>query len=218
MRRIYANRYLCDESILRPSFVGQQTVEHMDLFPVQTSSCTFPLGEKKILGWCWCWWRVNTPLQPKTQSLLSCWNLRVYLLVPSCGPCSRFALALFQVWEVKCKQFTDLLWLGRAKGFSWEECNLNTTSQGGSAARWSIHAYWVRAYQETDPAVQGRTSWWERLLTSVIMWGGLAEAKRPLGFRPMSYHSWYFIVDYSRFYIRYVSKNGLHSVEWSATH
>lgn len=81
----------------------------------------------------------------KKPSLHSCLNLRAYLLVLSCGPCSRFDLALFQVWEVKCKQFTDLLWLGRAKGFSWEECNLNTTSQGGSAARWSIHAYCVRA-------------------------------------------------------------------------
>ena len=101
--------------------------------------------EKKSVGWCWWWWWVNTPLQPKTQPLLSCWNLRPYLSVPSRGPRSRFALALFQVWEVKCKQFTDLLWLGRAKGFSWEECNLNTTSQGGSAARWSIHAYCVRA-------------------------------------------------------------------------
>lgn len=60
-----------------------------------------------------------------------------------------FLWALFQVClgplPVKCKQFTDLLWLGRAKGFSWEECNLNTTSEGGSAARWSIHAYCVRA-------------------------------------------------------------------------
>lgn len=131
---------------LRLSFVGQQTVEHMDLFPAQISSSTLPLGERKRVGWCcWCWWWVNTPLQPKTQSLLSCWNLRAYLLVPSCGPRSRFALALFQVWEVKCKQFTDLLWLGRAMGFSWEECNLNTTSQGGCAARWSIHAYCVRA-------------------------------------------------------------------------
>lgn len=59
-----------------------------------------------------------------------------------------FLWALFQVClghlPVKCKQFTDLQWLGRAEGFSWEECNLNTTSQGGSAARWSIHAYCVR--------------------------------------------------------------------------
>lgn len=177
MRRLNVRGYLCDESTLRLSFVGQQTVEHMDLFPVQTSSCTFPLGERKRVGWWWWWWWVNTPLQPKTQSLLSCWNLRAYLLVPSCGPRSRFALALFQVWEVKCKQFTDLLWLGRAKGFSWEECNLNTTSQGGSAARWSIHAYCVRAWQETDPAVQGRTGWWECLLTSVIMWGVSGRGK-----------------------------------------
>lgn len=39
--------YLCDESILSFRFVGQQTAEHMDLFPVQTSSCTLPLGESK---------------------------------------------------------------------------------------------------------------------------------------------------------------------------
>ncbi len=178
MKRLNVRRYLCDENTLCLSFVGQQTVEHMDLFPAQISSPTLPLGERKRVGWCcWCWWWVNTPLQLKTQSLLSCWNLRAYLLVPSCGPRSRFALALFQVWEVKCKQFTDLLWLGRAMGFSWEECNLNTTSQGGSAARWSIHAYCVRAWQETDPAVQGRAGWWERLLTSVIMWGVSGRGK-----------------------------------------
>lgn len=58
---------------------------------------------------------------------------------------------------MKCKQFTDLPWPGRAEGSGWEECNLNSTSQGGSAARWSIHADCVRSFkQETDPAVQGR--------------------------------------------------------------
>lgn len=139
-------RYSCDEGTLCLSFSGQQTVEHMDLFPLQISFSLLPLGERKErVGWCWWLWWVNTPLQPRTQSVRSCWNLRPYLPVPSLGPRSRFALALVQVWEVKCKQFTDLLWLGRAKGFSWEECNLNTTSQGGSTVRWSIHAYCVRA-------------------------------------------------------------------------
>lgn len=47
MSRINVRRYLCDESILSFRFVGQQTAEHMDLFPVQTSSCTLPLGERK---------------------------------------------------------------------------------------------------------------------------------------------------------------------------
>lgn len=46
MRGLYVRRYLY-ESTLSLSFVGQQTVEHMDLFPVQPSSCTFPLGGRK---------------------------------------------------------------------------------------------------------------------------------------------------------------------------
>ena len=66
--------------------------------------------------------------------------------------------------------------LGRAKGFCWEECNLNTTSREGSTARWSIHAYCVGTLQENDPAVQGRTGW-EWLLTSVIMWGVSGRSK-----------------------------------------
>lgn len=47
MRRLNVRRYLSGERTLCLSFVGQQTVELMDLFPVQTSSCTFPLGERK---------------------------------------------------------------------------------------------------------------------------------------------------------------------------
>lgn len=43
MRRLNVQRYLCDKRKLCLSFVGQQTLEHMDLFPVQI----LPLGEKK---------------------------------------------------------------------------------------------------------------------------------------------------------------------------
>lgn len=47
MRRLNVLRYLCDKRKPCLSFVGQQTVEHMDLFPVQISSPILPLGEKK---------------------------------------------------------------------------------------------------------------------------------------------------------------------------
>lgn len=53
MRELNMRRYLCDEGTLRLSFVGQQTVEHMDLFLVQISSSILPSGERKRVGWCW---------------------------------------------------------------------------------------------------------------------------------------------------------------------
>lgn len=51
MRRLNIRRYLSGERTLCLSFVGQQTVEHMDLFPVQTSSCTFPCQEREKREW-----------------------------------------------------------------------------------------------------------------------------------------------------------------------
>lgn len=50
-------RYSCDEGTLCLRFSGQQTVEHMDLFPLQISFSILPLGEgKERVGWCWWLW------------------------------------------------------------------------------------------------------------------------------------------------------------------
>lgn len=88
----------------------------VDLFPVQTSSCTFPCQgrEKRERGGV-----VVSQYSTPTRDALT-----LTLLLKSKGLSvgsssrarSRFALALFQVWEVKCKQFTDLLRLRSSLG------------------------------------------------------------------------------------------------------
>lgn len=89
--------------------MGQQTVKHMDLFPVHISSDSLPLGEREVVLVS----QYSTPAQETVAPLL---------LKSKALSVGSFLWALFQVClgplPVKCKQFTDLLWLGRAKGFS----------------------------------------------------------------------------------------------------
>lgn len=139
---VYENvrRYLCDkrEPCLVALWISKLLSTWM-WFRAQISPPLLPPGERQAEGLAWVS-RYSSPAQETVAPLL----LKSKALSVGC-----FMRALFQVClgplPVKCKQFTDLLRLGRAEGFSWEECNLNTASQGGSAARWSVHAYCVRA-------------------------------------------------------------------------
>lgn len=93
--------------------MGQQTVKHMDLFPVHISSDSLLLGESEREREVVLVSQYSTPAQQTVAPLL---------LKSKALSVGSFLWALFQVClgplPVKCKQFTDLLWLGRAKGFS----------------------------------------------------------------------------------------------------
>lgn len=130
----------------------------MDLIRGQNPSLVLPIRESRVL--------VSQPCAsaPPTVPLLLCKSKAL--------SARSFSWALFQVClgllPMKCKQFTDLPWLGRTECFSWEECNLYSALRGCSAARYSTHARRVRARQETHPAFEGRAGCREYLLMSGI--------------------------------------------------
>lgn len=132
---------------------------------VSSSNCllysTFPSGERaKTSGWR-SWW-VRTPLQPEIWSL-SCWHLRGYLLVPSCGPCSRFALAFFQLWEVKCKQFTDLLWLGRAQSLAARNVTWTPLKREAELSEGALVYILSESIRKRTQQFKGDVCWRQRL-------------------------------------------------------
>lgn len=96
-RRLNAQRYLCDKNKLCLSFLGRQTAEHMDLFPIQILSPILPLGVKKRMV------LVSQYSIPAQETVTPLLLKSKALSVLSCGPCSKFALAIFQ-WSVNSLQ------------------------------------------------------------------------------------------------------------------